>query len=501
MRDTILRSVLSLLILGGGIASFQFLGVAEVPTRPPIPESKPLVETVAAIPHTQGISFEVDGAVVPYRQISIAAEVGGRVTYKADDCRMGCRVTKGELLVKIDATDYKLEVRRLEEELRGAESQINELEAEIATVSNQVEATRKQTEIDARQLDRVRATQLRKAASASEVDTAARTLLASQNQLQQLQDQKTLLTRRRARLESAAALSEANLEKANVNVKRTEIFSPIDAIVVNDSVEQDGYVQPGSVALILQDTSQVDVSCKLQMKQMDWLWQSSRVVEPSRSTDGPSDLSLETDAVAPEDSKQLVATQGMDSGESFPVTPARIRYELGGRTYQWNGQVDRYDGAGIDSQTRMVPCRIHVSDPDASVILSDNPEAPLGPLPVTPNKASDQSLLTGMFVKAVIDTRPPLPFLRVPQAALQPGNHVWIVVDGQLQRRDVRIATADQANVIVYQEAGGLKPGDAVVVSPMATPLEGALVLVAGSPEHAAMESKSKERRRGGPRQ
>ncbi len=434
--NTLSRNLLSLGIVIAGVVAFWLLGESQVPTRPAAQPDPPTVKTIIVPQHTEGITFEVDGVVVPYRQIEIGAQISGRVQFKAENCRVGRAVKQGELLVQIDPQDYELEVQRLSEESNQASAALGELAAEISMTDNQIASAQAQLDIASRQLKRSYDLVERRVSSAAEVDTAQQAELASRDALQSLVDQKQLQTTRKTRLEAAKALSEAILAKAQLALKRTEIRSPIEGVVVSETVEQDGYLQIGNPVVVLQDTSKLDVTCKLQMKQMHWLWQS---------------MGRETGSLA--------------EAYDFPETAARVQYTLGGNCFEWDGIANRYDGGGIDNQTRMIPCRVHVQNPLAvrNADAQDKSYFPINP----------PTLMTGMFVKVQIDANPPIPLVRLPQESVQPGDVVWIRKDGKLSRRQVTIANAIGDQVIAYQEAGGLQAGDEVVVTPLATPFEG----------------------------
>lgn len=510
------RTFLSLAILGLGVGGFILMGTPEVPTQDPTPDPLPLVATKPAVAHTDGIDFDVDGVVVPYRQIQIAAQVAGKVEFKSDACRSGRTVRKGDLLLRIEPDDYELEVRRLKEELAQAGAMVLELDAEIKSWENQIDSLGKQLVIDARQLKRNQELMRRKAASSSEVDSARRAEIATENALQSLIDQKNLLTQRRIRMESAKALVQANLEKADLNLNRTEIRSPIDGVVVSESVEQDGYVQSGGSMMVLQDTSQLDVTCKLYMHQMHWLWQSDATDDPGNALTG---------------------------GYNFPKTPATVIYDLSGQDYAWDAVADRYDGAGIDSQTRMVPIRIHVDDPTSVMNLADmidtqrskqtaaakafvatessagtstESTTPPGNIPVDePKKEPTETLgteiaktrknlhpptlMTGMFVKVRLHANPPIPLVRLPQEAIQPGNTVWIVQGGKLHKKSISIATSNPNYVVAYQVSGGLQAGDLVVTSPLASPVDGMQVQTADQAADQSKQDRAKTKGGEGP--
>lgn len=474
----IVQSVISLAIVGGSIFGYFAMGEPEVAKRPPIRIGAPVVQTIPAKRHEEDLRIEVDGVVIPFRRVEIAAEVQGRVATRSENCRKGREVRRGELLIEIDPRDYQLDVKRLEEELEQADAMIREVELEIQTAENQKDLITQQLAIDTRQLERNRRLSSTAAASQSEIDSAMRAELITRNTLREIIDSQNLLRQRLVRLESGKDLVRANLDKAALALERTKIFSPIDGVIVDESVEQDGYVQAGSTVVVVQDNSQFDVTCKLHMRQMHWLWQTQSVSNESSPNQLKTDTKSQTDTeprkVSEGDTEpqQVIATALSSSGYDFPEAKAIVAFELEGREYQWNGMLDRYDGAGIDAQTRMVPCRVHIDRPMSVALVSgvDESADPVGEVSQPP------ALMTGMFVKVQIFVSPPMPLVRIPQKAIQPGDIVWCVRDGALVSHDVQRAVVEGDDVIAYEEADGLVAGDQIVVSPLASPFDGMAV-------------------------
>ena len=119
--------------------------------------------------------------------------------------------------------------------------------------------------------------------------------------------------------------------------------------------------------------------------------------------------------------------------QRFPETPATVTYQLGGIQYAWQGVIDRYDGSGIDAQTRMVPCRIHVEHPESVTVMSAaDDKRPTGPMQ---RVSQPPSLMTGMFVNVIVNAKPPIPLVRIPGQAVGPGGIIWTVKDGKLNRK------------------------------------------------------------------
>jgi multidrug resistance efflux pump len=81
------------------------------------------------------------------------------------------------------------------------------------------------------------------------------------NQQVSIQNQLDLAKKRRARLEAAEKLADTQLRKAQLDLARCEIISPVDGVIVRDMVENDSFVQRGSTLATIEDTGNVEVSC------------------------------------------------------------------------------------------------------------------------------------------------------------------------------------------------------------------------------------------------
>ncbi len=101
-----LRILLPLVILALGVGAFMFLRTrGEVPVRPPQQTRAPEVGTAPVAVHNEALTMEVDGQVVPYREINLSAEVTGRVVHKAEVCRAGRFVRQCVLLMRLPPRD------------------------------------------------------------------------------------------------------------------------------------------------------------------------------------------------------------------------------------------------------------------------------------------------------------------------------------------------------------------------------------------------------------
>lgn len=172
--------------------------------NPPVAERQPpvrvarLVESVALNSAAETIDITGYGVVEAAQATSLAPRVGGEIIEISDQFAPGAKVTKGQLLLRIDPRDYELAVREAEAALASARSS-------LAQEKGQQVVARADAEI-----------------LGLEVSEEERQLMLRQPQL-----------------ESALAQvdnAEAGLAQAQLNLERTEIRAPYDGQIVSRSV-------------------------------------------------------------------------------------------------------------------------------------------------------------------------------------------------------------------------------------------------------------------------
>jgi multidrug efflux pump subunit AcrA (membrane-fusion protein) len=438
----LLRNLLPLAILGIGVAGFAAIqSTRQTPEQKQSASAVPLVETVRAEANPDGMQIDVDGLVVPYREIDLAAEVAGRVAHKTADCEAGHFVTKGTLLFELDSRDYELEVKRLKLEVEQADSDLNELAIEASNAQELLKLLNEDVVLQQRQLERVTKIFQRQASSESTLDDARRAELAARNARQIQQNQVQTIKTRHAKLEQAKLWNSAKLEQAELNLSRARIVAPIDGVIVSEHVEQDDYVPAGTKLVTIDDTSAAEVKCNLRIDELRWVWEQNPAIQTGQK---PS------------------------PGQRYhlPQLPVTVTYKMGDRRYIWRGVLSNYDGLGLDERTRTVPCRVLVSEPRAA-IEETNPSASNTSAPV---------LLRGMYVSVAINIQPKQPLLRVPERAIRPGNVLWRVVDGKLLITPVKVAQLVRDVALIEPSTTGLQPDQQVIVSPLAVAVDGMAV-------------------------
>lgn len=442
-----LRIVIPTLILASGFGFFWISGSLKQATKAPPPVVRPpRVETIVVEGYTGNLQIDVDGTVVPFREMTLTSEVSGRVQRRDAVCQAGRYVRRGTVLLEIDSTDYQLELKQLEQELRQTEAALTEIDVQLENVKFLTKYAADELELQLREVKRLSRLVGDQTVAQSELDRARSGEVVARNASQRLDNERRVLVAKRASTTAAFELVKTRMEQARLNLQRTRIVAPVDGVVVRDLVEEHDFVQRGTPVVQFEDTSAVEVKCNLVPEELAWLTHSSNDLSDPRLLYEP------------------------------PHVPAKVVYQRGNQQFAWDGVLQRFDGIGVDERTRMAPCRILVSDPGAgrAVTTSDD-------LSATSAETYAPPLMRGMFVRVFIQVPTSVPLAWLPRSAVQLGEKVWRVNDNKLQILPVSIARRNEDGVILSMTDAepSLRIGDQVVVSPLATAFDGMEVTVA----------------------
>ena len=110
----------------------------------------------------------------------------------------------------------------------------------------------------------------------------------------------------------------------------------------------------------------------------------------------------------------------LQEGDGKRRVNARVIARYADVHYAWDGYVDRAE-VSLDKQTRTIDVIVRVPEPFSAGTPVGSPEHTRQPPP----------LLVGKFVEVEIQGLTPENYFRIPRSALQPGNEVWVIHDGQ----------------------------------------------------------------------
>jgi len=218
--------------------------------------------------------------------------------------------------------------------------------------------------------------------------------------------------------------AQADLDLAKVQLQRCEIRAPFDGRVVEKKADLGQYVTPGMMLANVYATDVAEIRLPLSQSQISLL-----------------DLPF-VNGNSQEGNQQVDPIRAVLTGQS------------GDKQQTWESQIVRKE-AIIDERNRLQYVVAQVKDPYG----------------LNSNSKTKVELTTGLFVTAKIDGRQLEGIVVLPRQALHHNNTVWLLdKNSRLIIKTVEIIYRGKDKVYISQ---GLARGDAVIISPLDTVVNG----------------------------
>ena len=329
---------------------------------------------IAAYATSDNVKLEVNasGEARPRTEIDLVPEVGGKIIYVSPNFQEGGIIRKGETLIRVEDSDYKVNVIRAKASIAQAEQVLirEQAEGEIARR-------------DYEELGRGKPSAL------------------ALRQPQQAQAQASLLA------------AKAELETAELQLKRTYVRAPFDGRVRTKSSDLGQFVAPGRTLGRIFSTDVVEV--RLPLTDNDLSKMDLPIAFVAKSRDEAPDVILSA--------------------------------TIAGKLRKWNGKIMRTDST-YDTQTRALFAIAEVFDP------YDKGASENG-VPLPPGLFVDASIAGKSFDNVIV----------LPRDGLRPEDEVYVVDDkGKVDVRNADVLDTNAENAFLL---GGVEPGELVVLSPM----------------------------------
>lgn len=344
----------------------------DIKRKPPVKQAV-MVETLSLSPGNYQGSIHAMGTVMPDREVMLKANVSGEVVFSSPGFVQGGLLKKGELLLVIDDADYKIELEKAQSAFEKAVSNL---------------AIEQGSQLIAKE-------ELKLINEVSSEIIEATDLALRKPQLIQAQ--------------AAVKTARADLEKAKLNISRTKIRVPFNALVIEKSIEKGSLVNSQGVLCTL-----VDID----------FFQVETQVAPDR-------LSFFS----------IHETKG---------SKAQIYSRYSEQT--WPGKVVRSTGK-ISDRSRMAGVIVKVPDPFG--FLQGQSISPL-----LLGDHVDVKIMGNIFNNVYVLSR----------NLLREDQTVWVYDNGVLDIRKITIAWKENGQVFV---SSGITPEDQLIVSDLAAPVRG----------------------------
>lgn len=387
----VLRRLLPLIIIAAGVLGAWWLVANRPrPQREQIEPIPPLALVVEVRRSTEPVTIVAMGTVVPAKRVVLQPEVSGRIVAQSPQLLPGGLFKTGDVILRIDPRDYETAVKQQEAAVEQAH-----LEVEIEK-GRQVIAEREWKLL--------------------EEDIALDQ--ASQNLALRRPQQKNA----KAGLEAA----ESTLEQAKLQLERTTVYAPFNAVAREEFVDEGQLVNPQTQLATLIGTDRFWVQVSVPVDRLQWMTFSNAGKDEAAKVRVVQEVSADT------------------------------RIELPGRLVRLLGD--------LDPVGRMARVLVEIDDP----LGLNSKKNPAG-IP----------LMLGAYVRVEIEGRRAEEVFRVPRTAIREGDQVWIAnEEDRLEVRPVEVFWRSKDTVLIRN---GLHEGDRVVANSIPLPIPNMKLRVEGT--------------------
>lgn len=397
------KKLIPVAIFGGLllIAVIIRMNPPEAPQRPVFSGPMMTVETRVVAETNYPIMLESYGTVQPRTRSILVAQVGGQIVSVNPNVRDGGFFEEGDVLANIDARDYEADVRiagaslmDARQTLAEAEARTNQAQEDWARLGNTGEAP-----------DLVLRIPQLKAAQAKIIS------------------------------------AESTLQKAELDLERTNIVAPFAGRVLRKLVDLGQVVSPNTQLAEIYATDVVEIRLPLRNRDLPFidLPESYRYTGVTRKSGGR----------------------------------VEIRSQLGGDE-SWEAMLVRTEGA-IDEIARQLHVIAQIDDPFGR---DHEYHAPLK---------------IGQYVTARLEGKTLPHALVIPNNTIYQGAYVYIVENEILRRREIEIAWQNNDEAVI---GAGLEPGDILVTTALGQVTSGIRVTVVGEQGERRMGRNQQEIRK-----
>jgi len=371
------------LIISGAVATF-LIKMRPRPMRQAVRHLPVLVETMEVREITQNMIIRNYGTVRSGETLEITAEVHGKIVEMAPNFEEGEYFPKGAFLMRIDPRSYRLTLDRLRWEIQRLDAEIFKIGQEQKNLGMSMDIAKEDTLLAESEYERNRSLATRKVVSQTQLDQTRQRWLTSRQKAQEIENSLALITPRINLLKTQRSSTLTQMQAARLDLERTEISAPFDCRVAEKRIENGQYVAVGTRTASIYNVGIMEVEVRIPPRDIVWLHFGS----------GKS-LSL----------------------GGNPPAGARVTFNAGDRTIQWEGFVSRIKGR-MEEKTRTLPIVVEIKNGH-------------------PN--TGHPLMPGMFVELEIVGKAVKGLFLLPQETVHEDNTVYVVEDGSVHIKSVKI--------------------------------------------------------------
>lgn len=419
---TRLLVVLLLIAVPAGI--FAALRASKpVPPKASQDVAAPTVRVLEVQPRPVQRSWVGYGQARAMDAVNVPALVSAKVINRPEIIEDGVWVEAGDLLLELDPEDFGNQLAASKQRIAALQAQIDGLQIEERRLSEQAELARTEVDLARRELERVRQAVSQRAGTTTDIEIRQTTLSRAERVLAGLEQQADLIPTRRASLAAQIEAEQATLANAQLQVDRSTISAPIAGFIQSIEPEAGEFVPAGTIVARLIDPRRLEIPLRVPASAVSSLNVGDRV---ELQVDGPAGATAmgNVSRIAPEaEAATRSASVFVELAQPFEASRGQGLASAGGIVLPGQVVVGRL--VSSDTEPRIIVPRRVVAD-DRVLIVREQPDDNGGS--ITRVQRADVRVLYSIQLE--------------PDNEVLSGETQWVVLG-----------------------AGGVEPGDRVVVS------------------------------------
>ena len=265
-----------------------------------------------------GDTVSTDNASVKQDIVSVGSQVNGPVVEVA--VKNGAEVKRGQLLVRIDAEPYRVALEQAQAQLAAAHLQTTQLRTQAAGTGADITGAQANLAIKQNALGRQQALLKQGFTTRTNYEDALNEVRAAETQLA---DARARAANANAAIapgeQPSIAQAQAAVDKAQLDLSRTEVRAPMDGTVANADRLQVGQMSVQGVGMLsIVHNEQAWVEANFKEKDV------GKMVRGQRAT-------IEIDAYPGATSRAISRASAQGRAASSPSSPRRTRTAIGSR--------------------------------------------------------------------------------------------------------------------------------------------------------------------------
>ena len=364
-------------------------------------------------------SVRLFGSVKPYQHYRAIAQVSGEVQWIHPALKGGAIIKAGEKILRIDPTDYELQLQKAQSTREEIEQRLKELSITENQLNNTISTEEISLELSLKEFHRQQELQKKDSTTQTLLDRAHQEHLTVKLRLDHQKNQLEIIPVRRVTLLAQLEAQDAAIQTANRLVERTVVSLPFHGRIHEFQLVKGQFLSQGQTILEADGITRVEVHTQISPRKMKLLL-------------GGDEHSVRWGA---EDFQNLVGPLSWDT---------RVQFVASQFSFAWDAKLDRIEG-DIDTATRTLGLVFVVEEPWQNLQIGKKPP-----------------LIVGAHVKVLIQGLAYENVLAISRRSLHEGFIYLCNPGSKLEVRPVKVLT-EHDDVALLE--GGVENGESVVLT------------------------------------